>query len=74
MSGQPAEPVPPEPIPLFPPSWFVENLNAGAAKDWCGDGPPPVRSALDPLVMYTWHLATKNLNRLVPMAVLSSVA
>ena len=66
MTEQPAEPV-----PLFPPSWFVANLNAGVARDWQGDGPPPYRTALDPLVMGMWHMATADLRR--PMTFVGSV-
>jgi hypothetical protein len=61
MTDQPAEA-----IPLFPPSWFVENLNAGVSRDWAGAGSPPVRTALDPLVMHLWHLATENLRKPMP--------
>jgi len=45
-------------IPVFPPPWFVENLNAGVSRDWAGDGPAPYRTALDPLVMAAWHMAS----------------
>jgi len=40
---------------LIPPDWFVANLNAGVRRDWAAAGPPPHRTALDPLVMLAWH-------------------
>lgn len=68
MSDQQPEPVAaPEPIPVFPPAWFVENFNAGVARDWAGEGPAPYRTALDPLVMYSWHLATESLRKPQPL-------
>jgi hypothetical protein len=42
----------PEPS-LIPPDWYVASFNAGALKDG-----RPFRSALDPLVMMAWHLAS----------------
>jgi hypothetical protein len=54
-------------VPLFPPYWFVHNLNEGVARDWAGDGPAPVRTALDPLVMFAWHTATAGLREPQPL-------
>jgi hypothetical protein len=58
MDDPPAEPRP-EPT-LIPPPWFVANFNAGVSQDWAGEGPPPYRTALDPLVMFSWHQATEH--------------
>ena len=62
-----------EPLQIFPPHWFVANFNAGVSRDWAGLGPPPYRTALDPLVMFTWHLATESLRRPMPMTFVTSV-
>ena len=67
MSEQPAEP-----LQIFPPGWFVENFNAGVARDWRGEGMPPYRGPSDPLVMYTWYLATRPLP--VSLCRLTSIA
>lgn len=42
----------PEPS-LFPPDWYVDSFNANAlVNGW------PMRTALDPLLMMAWHLAS----------------
>lgn len=64
MSEQPAEPP-----PVFPPAWFVANFNAGVARDWAGEGPAPYRTALDPLVMGMWGVATADLRRPMPVII-----
>jgi hypothetical protein len=69
MSEQPAEP-----LPVFPPDWFVTNFNAGVARDWAGEGPAPYRTALDPLVMHAWLMATEDLRHPRPLTILTSIA
>jgi hypothetical protein len=40
-------------VPLFPPPDFVERFNAEPVAAGL-----PYRTAMDPLVMHAWHLAT----------------
>ncbi len=62
-----------EPVQVFPPTWFVENLNTGVARDWCGEGTPPYRTALDPLVIFSWYLVTQVLDQPRSLVVVSGV-
>lgn len=50
-----AEPTPDAP-PIFPPWEFVQRYNEAR---W----PRPCVTALDPLVMLAWHMATQDLRR-----------
>jgi hypothetical protein len=68
VSEQPAEP-----LSIFPPPWFVTNFNLGVARDWAGEGSPPYRGALDPIVMAMWLMATEDLRRPRPFTLLSGV-
>ena len=49
-----AEPTP-DPLPIFPPLSFVQRYNEAH--------PDKVRTALDPMVLLAWHMATEDLRR-----------
>jgi hypothetical protein len=53
---------------LLPPYWFVDNFNAGRARE----GLPAV-GLLDPLVVLAWYLVTSTVVKPQPLCLITGV-